>query len=139
MITLFGKKQKEDGKVPAKKIEKKKEKKKEAPAKKPIKKAKVATGKSEVAWKSLHSPLISEKSTFLEKQGKYVFKALQRTNKPEIKKSIEDLYGVKVEKVNIVNIKRKSRKLGRTEGWKPGYKKAIVTLKKGEKIESSQK
>ena len=92
-------------------------------------------GESDIAWKSLHSPLISEKETFLEEKGKYVFKVLKRANKTEIKKAVEDLYKVKVEKVNIINTKRKKRRLGRVEGFKPGYKKAIVSLKEGDKIE----
>lgn len=93
-------------------------------------------GKSNIAYKVLKSPLISEKITMLEEKGKYVFKVFKNANKKEIKRAIEDLYKIKVEKVNIVNIKRKRKRLGKTEGWKPGYKKAIINLKKGEKIET---
>ncbi|MDD5551990.1 MAG: 50S ribosomal protein L23 [Candidatus Pacebacteria bacterium] len=88
-----------------------------------------------MAWRSLKQPLISEKATFLEEQGKYIFKVLERTNKREIKKAIEDIYRAKVDKVNIMNTKGKKRRIGQVEGKKPGYKKAIVTLKKGDKIE----
>ena len=80
-------------------------------------------------------PHISEKGTFLSAQNKYVFKVYGNTNKPEIKKSVEGIYGVDVIKVHIVNIPPKKRRLGKTEGFKKGYKKAMVTLKVGQKIE----
>ena len=67
--------------------------------------------------------------------NKYVFKVSPRANKNEVKKAIEEVYGVKVEKINNINIPRKKRVRGRTEGWKPGYKKAVVTLKEGDKID----
>ena len=130
MITLFGKskKQKEKGKqLKTKKPTEKKEIK-------AIKK-KIPTGKSDIAWKVLKSPLISEKATFFEEQGKYIFKVSKKANKTLVKKAIEDIYNVKISKINIVNTKRKKRKLGRIEGFKPGYKKAIVSLKGEDKIE----
>ena len=71
--------------------------------------------------------------------NKYVFKVSFDANKTEIKKAIEKMYNVKVEKVNIIHIPGKKRRLGRIEGWrkglKRGFKKAIVTLRKGDKIE----
>lgn len=137
MITLFGKKKKKEEEE--KSLKKKPEKKPKVSKEPPKKITKIPTRKSKIAWESLHSPLISEKSSFLEENGKYVFKVLKESNKSEIKKSIEDLYNIKVDKVNIINIKRKFRRLGRTEGWKPGYKKAIITPKKGEKIEISSR
>lgn len=133
MITLFGKKKKKEK-------EKEKEIKEDKKDKKEVKEIKketrvIAPGKSDIAWRSLKQPLISEKATFLEEQGKYIFKVLERTNKREIKKAIEDIYRIKVDKVNIMNTKGKKRRIGQVEGKKPGYKKAIVTLKKGDKIE----
>lgn len=87
------------------------------------------------AWRILESPHVTEKSTRLAEQAAYIFKVKPSANKPEIRQAIQDLYGVKVEKVNIVNIPRKTRRVGRNEGYKPGYKKAIVKLAAGEKIE----
>jgi large subunit ribosomal protein L23 len=92
-------------------------------------------GKSLIAFRVLKEPRITEKGTRLEDQRQYVFKVLPQSNKNEIKRAIEEIYGVKVKKVNIVRIPRKKRRLGRQEGWKSGYKKAILTLKEGEKIE----
>lgn len=86
-------------------------------------------------YKILKEPHISEKATILTDQNKYVFKIMPRANKIETKKAVENLYGVKVKNVNIVNVHRKRRVLRGVEGFKTGYKKAIVTLKEGEKIE----
>ena len=59
----------------------------------------------------------------------------RKATKPEIKKIIQTTYKVDVEDVNIVNIKLKQRRLGRSVGVKPGYKKAVVTLKEGQKLD----
>ncbi len=83
----------------------------------------------------LKSPHIAEKSSYLAKQNQYVFRVYPKANKTEIKKAIEKIYGVKVIKVRIINIPPKRRKLGRTLGWRQGYKKAVVFLKKGQEIE----
>mgnify|MGYP000169747234 CR=1 FL=1 len=87
----------------------------------------------------LEKPYISEKATDLQNQGKYVFRVSRKANKISVKKAIEEMYGVKVKKVNIIHLPPKRRRLGRFEGWKDGlkkgFKKAIVTLEKGEKIE----
>lgn len=87
------------------------------------------------SWRVIDRPIISEKATFLEEQNKYVFKIANKANKNEVKKAIEALYRVKVKKITIINVKRKKRRLGRIQGYKSGYKKAIVTLEKGHKIE----
>ena len=95
------------------------------------------------AYQIIREPHITEKATFLTDQNKYIFKVSPKANKVEIKKIIEALYDVKVEKVNLIHMAPKKRRLGRTEGWrhglKKGFKKAIVTLAKGEKIELSPK
>jgi large subunit ribosomal protein L23 len=83
----------------------------------------------------LERPHVSEKSALLAGLNQYVFVIKKSATKSEVKKAIEDFYGVKVEKTRIINIPGKVKRLGRSEGWRPGYKKAIVTLKKGEKIE----
>ncbi len=89
-----------------------------------------------LAYKVLASPHVTEKATNLSEVNQYVFKVLPGSNKIEIKKAIESLYGAEVEKVRIINVHKKKRRIGRTrEGWKKGYKKAIVEIKKGQKIE----
>lgn len=88
-----------------------------------------------LAWKVLKSPHIAEKATNLVSKNQYVFKVWENANKIETKKAIEDIYGVDVINVKIVNIPSKKRRLGRTAGFKKGYKKAIVRIKEGQKIE----
>ncbi len=91
------------------------------------------------AYRIIKEPHITEKAGFLADQDKYVFKVYPKANKVEIKKIIEALYGVKVKKVHLIHSAPKKRRLGRSEGWrhglKKGFKKAIITLAKGEKIE----
>ncbi len=91
--------------------------------------------KNDIAAKVLKSPHVTEKASILAEANKYVFNVYERSNKIEIKKAVEGLYGVKVEGVNIIKIKRKRKRFGRKFGWKAGYKKAIVQIKKGQKIE----
>ncbi len=84
---------------------------------------------------SIIRPIITEKATILSEQNKTVFKVHKNANKKNIKKSIEKLFKVNVTKVNIVNLKAKIKlKQGRLSK-KSGYKKAIVTLKKGQSID----
>lgn len=83
----------------------------------------------------LRAPQISEKATELTKYNQYIFKVGPSANKTEIKKVIKKLYGVDVLGVKIINVPRKQRRFGRTFGWRPGYKKAIVKVKEGQKIE----
>ena len=87
------------------------------------------------AYKVLVSPHITEKATKLSEENKYVFKVFQKANKIEIKKAINGLYGVEVLDIKIINVPRRRKRLGRQLGWKKGYKKAIVKIKKGQKIE----
>ncbi|OGZ19504.1 MAG: 50S ribosomal protein L23 [Candidatus Nealsonbacteria bacterium RIFCSPLOWO2_12_FULL_39_31] len=83
----------------------------------------------------LDFPHVTEKSTEAEKQNKYVFRVLPKSNKYEIKRAIEELYGVDVLGVRVVNVPKKKRRVGRSIGWRKGYKKAIVKLGAGQKIE----
>jgi len=83
----------------------------------------------------LREPHISEKATDLSDNGKYIFKVFQNANKIQIKNAVSALYGVNVKEVNIINIKSKSRKMRNVSGHKPGYKKAVVMLQEGQKIE----
>ena len=117
--------------------EKEKADQKEIPKKK--KPQKIIGKKVPQAYRIIKEPHITEKAGFLADQNKYVFKVSSKANKVEIKKIIGALYGVKVEKVHLIHSAPKKRRLGRTEGWrhglKRGFKKAIITLAKGEKIE----
>ena len=81
------------------------------------------------------SPNITEKATFLSEQNKVVFKVHKGANKNSIKKSIEKIFKVKVVKINTVNLKGKTKLIRGKKTNKPGYKKAIVTLKKGQSID----
>lgn len=90
------------------------------------------------AYSIVLGPVISEKGTDLtQRENKMIFKVDARSNKIEIRKAIEELYSVKVTSVNTINIKGKPKRLraqlGRTSAWK----KAIVTLREGDKIEFS--
>jgi len=91
--------------------------------------------KSEVAWKVLKRPHITEKATELTEENQYIFRVSSRSNKIEIKQAVADVYGVVVESVKIINVPPKKRRLGKTQGWRKGYKKAIVKIKKGQEIE----
>ncbi|MCM8772396.1 MAG: 50S ribosomal protein L23 [candidate division WOR-3 bacterium] len=86
-------------------------------------------------YKIIKHPIITEKSTLLEKENKYVFCVDSKANKNQIKKAIEEIYKVKVEKVFVINVPPKKRRYRFfIEGYKSGFKKAIVKLKEGEKI-----
>jgi large subunit ribosomal protein L23 len=100
-----------------------------------IAKSKASSKTGKFSYSVVREPHISEKATYLADEGKYVFKVYGNTNKPEIKKSVEGIYGVNVLQVNIVKTPKKKRRLGRHEGFKKGYTKAIVTVKEGQKIE----
>lgn len=91
-------------------------------------------GKDPALYKLIEKPLITEKATGLAGFNQYVFRVWQKTNKIEVRKAIEKLYDVKVKEVKIINAVGKKRQIGRFEGWKPGYKKAIVILEKEQTI-----
>lgn len=83
----------------------------------------------------LLAPRVTEKSTLAGALNKYVFKVATASTKKEVTKAIEKKYGVHVSSVNIINAPGKNVRLGRTLGRVPGFKKAIVTLEKGDRIE----
>jgi len=83
----------------------------------------------------LLSPLATEKAVSGQSLNKYIFKIASSANKIEVAKTVGKNYNVKVVSVNIVNIPRKARRVGKTKGFKSGYKKAIVTLATGQSIE----
>lgn len=105
---------------------------KEEPKKQTDVKLKDDTG---TAHRILVSHHLSEKTNMLSLDGRYVFKIAPNANKIEVKKAVEKVYDVHVTGVNIVKTKGKFRRQGRTGGRTSDWKKAIVTLKKGEKIQ----
>mgnify|MGYP001291507439 CR=1 FL=1 len=84
---------------------------------------------------SIRNPIITEKATILSEQNKSVFKVHRKASKTIIKKNIEKLFKVNVIKVNIINSKTKFKIKQGKKTYKSGYKKAIVTLKKGQSID----
>lgn len=131
----FFKKKKQEKK---KEIEKPKEKVEEKVIAKPpvsIQPQRPKRKETGVASLILESAHITEKAADLAGKNQYVFKVSSGSSKQEIKKAVEEVYRVNVLKVRPIRVKRKRRRLGKTFGWGKGYKKAIVTLKQGQKIE----
>lgn len=77
-------------------------------------------------------PILTEKATRIMEENKYTFEVTPKATKPEIKAAIEDLFQVKVVKVNTQQLPRKKRRVGKFVGYKPQYKRAIVTLAPGD-------
>ena len=80
-------------------------------------------------------PLITEKTTQLIELNKYTFEVKQGSNKVEVAKAVEEIWGVKVVAVNMINTQRKARRVGKYEGLRPAVQKAVVTLAKGDKLD----
>jgi len=148
IFDIFKKSKGKVEKKPLKKKEEKVEKKsveKKIPAKIPAKKK---TGKrsdkksvleqkriSRTAYRVLGPAHVTEKATILTESDQYIFRVLPGSNKKEIKQVVEELYGVDVVSVRVITVKGRKRRLGKIKGWTKGYKKAIVRIKKGQKIE----
>lgn len=75
------------------------------------------------------APVITEASMTGIAQKKYTFRVMKNVNKQEIAKAVEELFGVKVAKVNTVNVRGRNKRMGLHSGKTPDWKKAIVTLK----------
>jgi len=86
-------------------------------------------------YEVLRRPLVTEKNTELQMQGKYVFEVDEGANKPQIKQAVEKAFDVTVTGVNVMNIRSRVRRVGRRKLSTPSWKKAIVTLQPGDKIE----
>ena len=80
-------------------------------------------------------PHVTEKATALAEHSEYVFVIAPNATKQEVQKSVKQIYGVDVERVRIVQVHSKKMRLGRIQGIKKGYKKAIVKLKHGQKLD----
>ena len=74
------------------------------------------------------APVITEKSVAGLSEKKYTFRVANGSNKIEIAKAVEEIFGVKVAKVNTISMKGKKRRMGRFEGYTSDWKKAVVTL-----------
>jgi len=86
-------------------------------------------------YEVLRRPLITEKNTILQQQNKYAFEVAKETNKPQVKQAVEKAFKVKVTTVNMIMVPGKSKRVGRRVVQTHPWKKAIVTLKVGDKIE----
>ncbi|HMB19078.1 MAG TPA: 50S ribosomal protein L23 [Gaiellaceae bacterium] len=83
----------------------------------------------------LLSPVVSEKSYSLIEDRKYSFRVHPDAHKTQVRQAVEELFGVKVQAVNIIQVRPKPKRRGLVRGRRPGWKKAIVQLREGETIE----
>jgi len=83
----------------------------------------------------LRHPVITEKNAQLQTQGKYAFEVAEKANKPQIKQAVERAFNVKGTAVNVIKVRCKMRVIGRRRVLTQSWKKAIVTLQPGDKIE----
>lgn len=86
-------------------------------------------------YEILRRPLVTEKNATLQMSGKYAFEVDKRANKMQIKEAVETAFKVTVMGVNVMNMPGKSKRMGRGMTITPNWKKAVVTLKPGEKID----
>ncbi len=86
-------------------------------------------------YEVLRRPVITEKNTVLQAQGKYAFEVAGEANKHQIKQAVEKAFKVKVSAVNVMTVPGKTRRVGRRQVLTRSWKKAIVTLQSGDKIE----
>lgn len=86
-------------------------------------------------YEVLRRPSITEKGTVLQSEGKYVFEVAPKATKPQVKQAVETVFKVKVVAVNVMTVPGKKKRMGRNETQQPSWKKAIVTLESGNKIE----
>ncbi|MBM7559917.1 50S ribosomal protein L23 [Marinitoga litoralis] len=94
--------------------------------------------KKEFNYDVIIRPILTEKTYILMGENKYTFEVAKDATKPEIKKAVEDIFNVKVEKVYVMNVKPKPKRLGRFEGTTRSWKKAIVKLAEGYVIKELQ-
>jgi large subunit ribosomal protein L23 len=83
----------------------------------------------------LLAPVVSEKSYSLIEDRKYSFRVHPDAHKTQVRQAVEELFGVKVQAVNIIQVRPKPKRRGLVSGRRPGWKKAIVQLREGEAIE----
>jgi len=86
-------------------------------------------------YEVLRRPIVTEKTTMQSEQGMYTFEVDRRANKLQVKEAVEKAFGVEVVSVNIINVPGKPRRWGRHVSHTPSWKKAIVKLAEGQRIE----
>ena len=86
-------------------------------------------------YDKIFAPIVTEKSTNLSEQNKIVFKVPSKANKKNLKSNIEKIFKVNVTKINIINKKTRTKVTRGKKVKKKGFKKAIITLKKGQNID----
>ncbi len=129
-MKLFGKKNKEEKKLPKSEI--KIESKEQETA------AETKTSFTPVQESIITGFYISEKAGLLNGFNQYVFKVSNNANKSLLTKQVEKMFNVKVKDIKILNTPEKRRDIGKYSGFKPGFKKAIVVLEKGYTIEQAK-
>lgn len=95
----------------------------------------INTIQENILSKVIIEPIITEEATAGIEKNKYIFKISARATKSQVKAAVEKIYKVKVEKINTISVPKKARIRGKISGWKSGYRKAVVTLKEGNKID----
>jgi large subunit ribosomal protein L23 len=83
----------------------------------------------------LLAPVVSEKSYSHLPERKYTFRVHPDAHKTQVRQAVEQLFGVKVERVNVITVQAKPKRRGLSKGTKPGWKKAVVQLREGDTIE----
>ena len=83
----------------------------------------------------LIAPVVSEKSYSHLPERKYTFRVHPNAHKTQVRQAVEQLFGVKVERVNVITVQAKPKRRGLSKGTKPGWKKAVVQLREGDTIE----
>jgi large subunit ribosomal protein L23 len=83
----------------------------------------------------LLAPVVSEKSYSHLPERKYTFRVHPNAHKTQVRQAVEQLFGVKVERVNVITVQAKPKRRGLSKGTKPGWKKAVVQLREGDTIE----
>jgi len=86
-------------------------------------------------YEVLRRPLVTEKGTYLQEQNKYLFEVAINANKPQVKQAVEKAFDVTVKSVNLMTVAGKRKRYGRAIAKRPDWKKAVVTLKEGDKIQ----
>jgi large subunit ribosomal protein L23 len=84
------------------------------------------------------APIVSEKSYAASTRGTYTFKVHPDSHKTQIRHAVEELFDVKVTRVNVIKVQPKPKRRGLTRGMRPGWKKAVVQLRAGDTIEIFQ-
>ncbi len=84
------------------------------------------------------APIVSEKSYEASTRGSYTFKVHPSSHKTQIRQAVEELFDVKVERVNVIKVQPKPKRRGLFRGTRPGWKKAVVQLRAGDTIEIFQ-